>query len=90
MAAEIFPIRVNGPVPGRRPSTDERVDVVPGAYDAQWISTTKSNEPEQVLALRVLAADAASGEPLDIHQADWPELTAWPKFDLHGAIERRD
>ena len=90
MTAELFPIQVNSPVVGRRPSTGEKMQVNSGSYDAQWISTTSLGDPEQVGALRVLGADPTNGGPLDILQADWPDLMSWPKFTPNGTIERVD
>ncbi len=87
MGAQIHRIRVKDGQPvGGLADSGQRLRVMPGIYDAQWLSRPKPGNNEFEGVLRFLDADERRGF-LDGFRSDWPELALWPNLSENSRFE---
>lgn len=80
MGAEIHRVRIKDTEPvGGLAENGQRLQIMPGVYEAQWLSRRKPDGDELEGTLRFLNADQRGGH-LDVFRSDWPVLSLWPSL----------
>lgn len=87
MGAEFHRVRIKDgePISGLA-DNGQRLRVMPGVYDAQWLSRPKPGSDEFEGALRFLHADERGGH-LDVFRSDRIELSLWPDLPAQCPFE---